>query len=121
RTWSGGRIRGTAGRRGCSWPSSDQLSLGELRERSGLSHQFVVRSLLNEPPLFHYEDPVGVDDGAEPVRDHDAGGFQLFQTLADGGLSDVVERARGFVEQQNLRTGNDCPSDQQSLTLSAGE
>src|SRR5207302_1855318 len=66
---------------------------------------------------------VGVADRREAVRDHEGRPRleQLVHVLLHGPLRLGVERARGFVEDEDGRTQVQCPRDRDALTLSAGQ
>src|SRR6185369_9937204 len=66
-------------------------------------------------------DAVGVLDGAQAVGDDDAGCLQALQAAADDLLGAVVERAGGFVEEEDARPVDHGTGDQDALLLAAGE
>ena len=47
--------------------------------------------------------------------------LKVLEALGYDGLRPVVERARGLVEEQHARPGDDRPGDHQPLSLPAGE
>lgn len=47
--------------------------LVQPRIGSAARQQLGVRAILDDPAALHHNDPVRVADGAEPVRDHNAG------------------------------------------------
>jgi hypothetical protein len=99
----------------------DDLPLSKVAKQAFLGHQLVASTLLHDASLVEDEDAVRVQNGAEAVRDDDACGIQLFQAAAHCGLRLVIERAGGFVEEQDTRPLNVGACDQQTLALSAGE
>src|SRR6478672_3922674 len=68
-----------------------------------LREQAAVRAFLDDAALVHHHQPVHRGDGGEPVRDGDDGLalHQFVEAGLDGGLDFRVERAGGFVQQQD--------------------
>ena len=67
--------------------------------------QLLITSLLDNPPLLHHDDLIGIADGGQPVSNHDNrhAPFQLFQRFLNPALILTVERACRFVQDQNRR------------------
>src|SRR5262249_29428019 len=85
--------------------SKSQLLAGQIKIQAALRHQLVVRAFLDHLALVHHHDGVCVADGAQPVRDHDAGPprHQSPKGGLDRPLRFRVERAGRLVEYQNGR------------------
>src|SRR6266478_4666104 len=68
-------------------------------------HQFVVSPYLGQLSPFQHHDSVRVANGAEAMGDHDAGaaGHDGAEILLNGPLGLRIERAGGFVENQDCR------------------
>src|SRR5574344_3169990 len=60
-----------------------------------------------------------MDNSAEPVRDNYSCHVQIFKTGCNICPCFVVERARRFVEQQNRRSADERPCDENPLALSS--
>ena len=86
-------------------------------------HQGIVRADLRDAARFDHDDPVGVRDRAESMRDDEAGAMAREHSQA--GLNQAfafrVQVAGGFVQDQDSRIGQHGPGDGQSLSLSAAE
>ena len=82
-----------------------------------------MRPALDNPALFHQEDQIGATDRGKPVRDHERRAVR--QQIRHGGLNELlalgIEIARRFVENQDLRPGEDRARDRQALLLAARE
>ena len=81
--------------------------------------QLLVRALLDDAAVVHHEDGVGVADGGQPVRDHEARAVlhQLRHGLLDQHLGTRVDRAGRLVEDEDLRIGQERAGDRQQLLL----
>src|SRR5690606_14483973 len=82
---------------------------------------FVVRAALHDLSALHHDDFVAVADGAQAVRDDDAGAAAPAQALVDVLLSGRVEGARGLVEDQDGRLSDERARDLEALALAAAE
>ena len=73
--------------------------------------------------LLDDEDLVGAADGGEPVRDDEgrAALHEVAEAVLDHRFGLGVERAGGFVEDEDARVGEDGAGDGETLTLAAGE
>lgn len=82
-----------------------------------------MRSGFDDASGVEHDDPVGIDHGGEPVRDHQCGtpAAELGEFGLDLALGRGVERARGFVEDEDRRILQDRPRDCDALFLAAGE
>ena len=78
---------------------------------------------LDDSPLLDDEDLVGAADGGETVGDDEGGAalHQLRQAGLDHGFRLGVERAGGFVEDEDARVGQNGAGDGKALALAAGE
>lgn len=79
----------------------------------------VVRADLNNLAAIHHQDPVGVDHGAQPMRDHDRGPAApvFFERLKNALLSRAVKIAGRLVENQNRRVFEQRPRQRDALCL----
>ncbi|MNN23768.1 hypothetical protein D3C81_1371740 [compost metagenome] len=99
-----------------------QLLLHQPRILAARAQQFGVRALLANLAVFHDDDAVRLDDGGKAVGDDDGGaalhqGVErlLYQLFAGG-----VERAGGFIEDEDLRRAQDGAGNRDALLLAAG-
>mmetsp|Transcript_19604 Transcript_19604/g.49067 ORF Transcript_19604/g.49067 Transcript_19604/m.49067 type:complete len:562 (-) Transcript_19604:917-2602(-) len=102
------------------------LQAEQTRVRAALQrHQLLVRAALAHHPAGDDVDAVGVAHGAEAVRHHHGGvaahGDQAVQRLLHRRLALQVQRARGLVQQQQLRVAQKNARDGQALALPAAE
>src|SRR5829696_10205511 len=83
--------------------------------------QVGVGALLDDPAAVDDQDPVGVDDGRQPVGDDQAGPALEGggQGLLDVDLGLRVEVGGGLVEDDDGRVGQQQPGDGQALLLPA--
>src|SRR5829696_1840665 len=83
--------------------------------------QVGVGALLDDPAAVDDQDPVGVDDGRQPVGDDQAGPALEGggQGLLDVDLGLGVEVGGGLVEDDDGRVGQQQPGDGQALLLPA--
>ena len=88
-----------------------------------LADELVVGAGLDDPALVEDEDPVGVEQGAEPVGDEDDGpvGPGGVDRLLNPPLVDVVERRGPLVEDQDRRVLEEDAGQGDPLPLAAGE
>jgi len=82
-----------------------------------------MAALFHHTAMIHDDDPVGLLHGRQPVGDDQTGAARhgamdsvLNQTLVLG-----VQRAGGFVQQQDRRGAHECAGNGQPLTLAAGQ
>ena len=73
-------------------------------------------------PLLQNHNPIGVGNRAQAMSDHHGGAVfhELCQAVLDLQLAVGIKIAGGFVEYQDLRVGQNCAGDRQSLLLSGG-
>ena len=78
-----------------------------------------MAAALADLPVVHHQDLVRVEDGAEPVRDHQAGAarHQLRDRPLDLRLRLGVHRAGGLVEHQDRRIERERTGEAQELPL----
>ena len=72
-------------------------------KHAAMGHEFGMRTLLNDMPIIHYHDAVGLLNGGQSVRHDDAGAamHETLQSLLYQAFGFVIKRTGGFVEQQN--------------------
>lgn len=84
-------------------------------------HQVARRAELDRAPGVHDEDAVEVDDRAEPVRDHQQGRRVAPELGPDGALDQCVgchvDGGGGFVQDHDLRSGDDGAREAEELAL----
>ena len=85
--------------------------------------QFRVRAGLNDAALVQHDNHVRVENGGEPVRD--ANGRAALHQFVERGLHGAfgfgVERAGGFIQNQNRRVLQNGAGDGEALALAAGK
>ena len=82
-----------------------------------------MRPTLDDAAVFHQQNQIRAADGREPVRDDErrAAGEQFGHRRLNQLLALGVEIARRFVEDQDLRRGEDRARDGEPLLLAAGQ
>jgi hypothetical protein len=80
-----------------------------------------VGSLLHDPSVFHHQDAVGIDDGAQPVGDHDPGAAERAEVAMHHAFGDAVEITRGLVEQQDGGAMGQGSGEGHPLLLASGK
>ena len=106
-----------------NYAAASGLQCFQLVEISFLFHQLVVAADFDNLTVPHRNDPVRIADRGKSVCyqegravfHHVAGRFLNFF------LGGRIQRARGFIEYDDLRLTNQCPGDGNSLTLTAGK
>ena len=100
-----------------------QLQAVERGVASALAQQFVMAAGFGDRAVLDDKDAVGIDDGVQPVRDHDRRAA-LAETL-DGALhlplGFGIERGGGLVEQDDRRVLEQRARDRDALALAAGQ
>ena len=83
--------------------------------------ELVVVAALDDEALFDNKDLVGAADGGKAVRDDEGGAalHELLQAGLDHGFGFGVERACGFIEDEDARLGEQGAGNRQALTLAA--
>lgn len=76
-------------------------------------------ALLDDVPVLHHHDDVGVADRRKPMCDHEtrAVGAQVGHRLLDEQLGAGVHRAGGLVEDEDRRLGQERARDRDELSL----
>lgn len=79
-----------------------------------------MRALFRDAAIFDGDDPRRGADRRQPMRDdeHCPALGDLAHILLDHIFGLIIERAGGFVEDQNARIGDQCPGDGDALALS---
>src|SRR5436190_14095508 len=97
------------------------LDAVELRVDAASRHQRVVRAALDDFCIVDHENRIGAADGAEVVRDDDAGSafHETLERLHDRVLGRGVESRRRLVEYEDRRVANDGTGDRNALTLTS--
>src|SRR6266567_832513 len=95
-----------------------QIGVGTLR-----AHQFVVRSVLDDAAALDGDDSICAANRREAVSDHEYGPAlaYLLHVVLDDPLALIIERARGFVEDQDAGVGDESARDCDTLTLTTGQ
>src|SRR5262245_59304635 len=108
-----------------------RLSASILRGLSSIEHQPVgasrdgeklfMRAALGDLPTVEDDDLVAVADRAQAVGDDDARAAAATDAGVDRGFGGAVERARGFVEDEDARVVDEAAGDLEPLPLTAAE
>ena len=100
-----------------------ELSLVELAVDAAACEQLVVCALLGDDAVLDDEYAVGLEDGREPVRDHNVGAalHDGLQRILDRIFRDRVEGRRGLVQDQDARVLEHHARDGQALLFPTGE
>src|SRR2546427_3756489 len=100
-----------------------KLEFVQFPVQAAACHQFGMSAAFHDAPLVQHHDQVGFLDRRKPVRDANRGAppHQFLQRLLNGPLGFGVQRAGGFVEDQDGRVPQDRPGDGQALALAAGK
>src|SRR5215218_10764694 len=116
-----GRHRAAVGRGRGRGPA--ELGGVQVSVQAAGPQQLGVGALLDDAAALDDQDPVGVDDGRQPVGDDQAGpaGQGGGQGLLDVDLGLGVEVGGGLVEDDDGRVGQQQPGDGQALLLAAGQ
>ena len=85
--------------------------------------QLVMRAGLDHRAIFQNDNPVGIQNGRQPVGDCDdrSAATGPLQSLLDFVLRFAVECAGGFVKKQDRRVLQQRAGDADTLLLPAGE
>ena len=80
-----------------------------------------MRSFFNNAAVAHHDNAVGLLDGSQAVGDDDAGPavHQAFQCLLNQPFGFIIQRAGGFVEQQDGCVFQDGACNGNTLPLAA--
>src|SRR5690606_387573 len=95
----------------------------EARVERALLEELRMCADRGDAATFHDDDPVGLADGREAVRDDDRRAVlhQPLERLLHGALAFRIERARRLVEQQDRRVLEERAGDRDALALAARE
>src|SRR5882672_7002397 len=131
-TWSTDRIAGTIGKSSLTalrtMVKPERMSAPELQVVEPAVHavggqQLPVRAPLHDPSFRHHDDEIGMLDGGEPVGDHEDGAMrhQPIDRFLHEALGLGVERAGGFVEDEDRWIAQQRPGNRDALPLPAAE
>jgi len=100
-----------------------ELRLGERGEAAADADQLVEGAGLDDAAVLEHEDAGGVAHGREPVGDHEGGAVlhHLVERRLHLALGFRVQRAGGFVEDEDGRVLEDGAGDREALALAAGQ
>ena len=90
---------------------------------AALGEQRLMGAALCDTVVRHHQDLIRAADGGQAMGDGDGRAVfgQLGQALLDPALALVVERARGFIQNQDGRVFEEHARDRDALFLSAGQ
>jgi hypothetical protein len=97
------------------------LRLDKSSVRTTKLHELCVGPLLNDLTLGHDDNIVDITDGRKSMGDdnHRAALGDVVECFLDDLLSVGIKSARGFVQQQDPRIGNDAAGNDNSLLLTS--
>ena len=84
-------------------------------------HQLIVRADIDNSAGIHDDNSIRSQHRGEPVCNDDRGSIfhQLLQGFLDELFTFGIERARGFIEEQDRRVLENSPCDGDSLALTS--
>ena len=90
---------------------------------AALFHQLGVRTHLAHLAVVQDDNPVGVADGRQPVRDQQTGpvAHDFIQSVLDQRFGFSVDAGSRLVHHQNFRAENQHPRQRQELALADGK
>ncbi len=96
-----------------------ELRVEQLAVHAVLCKQLLMRALFSNHAVLHDQNLVGFENRRKSMRDDDARppDHELFKRLLNRMFGNRVERARSFVENQNLRVLQDDARKRQALLL----
>ena len=96
-----------------------ELERIEVCVETVLRKEFVVRPHFDHFAVSHRDDAVGIDDGGEPVRDHEgrAAHEERIERALNVAFAFRIERARRFVEKEDRRVLQERAGDRYALAL----
>src|SRR5688572_1801804 len=102
---------------------SEELQPRQAGIEPALAHELGVRALRDDRAALEHHDAVGGLHGGEAVRNGERGApfLQGVEALLHQALGRGVERAGGFIEEQDRPVGEQRARDRQALLLPAGE
>src|SRR5215470_4150083 len=100
-----------------------ELRPRERGELAVLRDQLLEPAALDDPSRLEHENPRGIADRGEPMRDHEGGAalHHLVERDLHEPLGRRVERTRGLVENEDRRVLQQRARDRQALALAAGK
>src|SRR6516225_4343243 len=123
-TWAAPPLPTTlASSSGSSKFRSHELRLRDLGKAAAGADQFVERAGFDDAAGFEDENPRGIADGREPVRNHEGGSplHDFDKRGLDFGFGQRVERACRLVENENRRILEERAGNREPLALAAGK
>ena len=95
----------------------------ERRIATAPAYQLVVRTIFDQAPMIERQDAVGKANRRQAVGndEHRAPLSDLRHVLLDDPLAFIVERAGGFIEDQDARLAQQRARNCDALALPAGE
>ena len=100
-----------------------ELRLVELAVDAAAGQQLVVGALLGDDPVLDDEDAVGLENGGEPVRDHNVGAalHDSLQRVLNRVFGDRIQGGGGLVQDQDARVLKHHAGNREPLLFAAGE
>ena len=100
-----------------------KLRLHQLGEKPAALDQLVERAGLDDPSVLKHQNARRIAHGGEPVGDDEGGAafHDFVERQIDALLGHRIERAGGFVEDQDRRVLEQRAGDGEPLPLAAGE
>jgi hypothetical protein len=94
-----------------------------LREAGATGEQLGEAATLDDPTGLEHQDQIRLAHGRETVRDHERGAaaHHVLQRLLHPRLGRRIQRAGGFVQDQDWRVLEQRAGDRQALALAAGQ
>lgn len=93
------------------------MAFEHFGEESFLRRELLEGAGLGHLPLFKDVDPVGIFDGAQAVRNDNAGDIELVDILGDLFLGVVVECGGRFVKEEDFGVGEKRARNEKALLL----
>ena len=81
-----------------------------------------MRALFADAAVFQHDDAIGIANGGQAMGDNKRRSFmhQAFERITESAFTFVVERACGFVQDDQRRILEEDPRDAQALPLPGG-
>src|ERR1700748_1023634 len=82
-----------------------------------------MSSTLNDASVLNHQDLIGSANRGEPVCNHknSTALHQEIETALNQGFGFGIERAGGFIKDEDTRIGQNGPRDRNALTLATGK
>ena len=108
---------------GASVVDRRKLRVHQLGKVAAALHEFVVSPGLDDASVVEHQNAGRIAHGGEPVGDDEGGAalHDLIERLRNARLGHRVERAGGFVENEDRRVFQQCAGDGEALALAAGQ